>query len=618
MYNSINPVNSNNSGDTEESAKQQSGEIRSDDVSRVSSDGDASVSLSQSSLIHTKITAQDNPFAEDKEPAVETIMHKKQLVNPNKNYQGQSNGDEEEDEDENLQVARKYANDRTDVYSHNDSSAGSINVSPDTRSQHDQDHHSPDKVYILEASKVSEGQGRTYIAYTIKFGNSMVRRRYSEFESLRKILVKLFPMTLIPPIPEKQSITSYGKSIAGSKSSYLLPSEAAGSVDLSLSVINGSVNTNDEKLIRHRIRMLTSFLNRLLKNKEITKTSIITDFLDPNNTNWNDVITSSATISSLPKSVLQCNPLDPTNTTRAHTFLPVPSSSTQLLLNKETLTPVSGEDEDDGFTKIEQEYKQYEQILNAGFYKYNKRITKNLFALKQDMKELSEAFAEFSNDQKRGAELAEHLSHLSNTFDESASELESIVGKLYYNINEPLSESVHMAGAARELLKYRKLKVIQKDILSRTLLYKRAQLKKLQEQETEAKKIDTLVDQELSKSAHINLKNPESKTYSGKLFNKINKIASMVKDTVSYQDPDPSTAIDSLQKDIQQLTESLSVSVSDLKVISSTIKDVELPSFSGDRNKEISDILKNYSKYLKFYAQNNLKIWQEVKSCQGM
>ncbi|CAI4322146.1 BAM_G0007810.mRNA.1.CDS.1 [Saccharomyces cerevisiae] len=35
-------------------------------------------------------------------------------------------------------------------------------------------------------------------------------------------------------------------------------------------------------------------------------------------------------------SILQCNPLDPTNTTRIHAMLPIPGSSSQLLLNKES------------------------------------------------------------------------------------------------------------------------------------------------------------------------------------------------------------------------------------------------------------------------------------------
>ncbi|CUS22090.1 LAQU0S04e07976g1_1 [Lachancea quebecensis] len=558
-------------------------------------------------LMRTEILDQDNPFT-SKRPEIpsdtSSVKENRLLENPNKQYQIRA------DVDEDAEPLATQTRSRS-------SGSGSMEIKRPEPCTREAGSGLGDKVYILEASKASEGQGRTYIAYTIKYKASTVKRRYSDFESLRKILIKLFPMTLIPPIPEKQSITSYGKSMAGSKSSYLLPSEAAGSVDLSLSVINGSVNTNDEKLIRHRIRMLTSFLNRLLKNEEITKTSIITDFLDPNNTNWNDVITSSATISSLPKSVLLCNPLDPTNTTRAHVFLPIPSSSTQLLMNKEILATTAHDEADDGFGKVEQEYRNYEHVMEAGFYKYNKRITKNFHALRQDMKDLSEAFADFSNDQKRGAELAEQLSHLSNAFDESALELESIVGKLYYNINEPLSEAVHMAGAAQELLRYRRLKSVQKTILIRTLLYRKAQVKKLQERESEAKNVDHMVDEQVGQQDRINLKHPQNRTYSGKFMTKINKIASMVKETVSYQDPDPAVAIENLEKEIAQLSESLEVSERDLSIISTTIKDYELPKFSRERNEEVSDIMKNYTKYLKSFAERNLKLWQDVKRQQG-
>ncbi|SCU89593.1 LAME_0E04456g1_1 [Lachancea meyersii CBS 8951] len=560
-------------------------------------------------LVRTEIFEQDNPFSGQQTRGRgangQSFRDHRTLQNPNKTFQ------EDEDHEDCEPLAMGGHGTRS-------SSSGSIEVSP--AASHDEEQkvrRAGDEVYILEASKAAEGQGRTYIAYTIKHGDAMVRRRYSDFESLRKILIKLFPMTLIPPIPEKQSITSFGRAMAGSKSSYLLPSETAGSVDLSLSVINGAVNTNDEKLIRHRIRMLTSFLNRLLRNEEITKTSIVSDFLDPNNSNWNDVITSSATISSLPKSVLLCNPLDPTNTTRAHAFLPIPSSSTQLRLSKEMVATSTHDETEDGFTKIEQEYRRYEHIMENGFYKYNKKITKSLHAMRQDMKELSEAFAAFSNDQKRGAELAEQLSHLSNVFDESSLELESIVGKLYYNINEPLSEAVHMAGAAQELLRYRKLKCVQRSILSRTLLYRKAQLKKLQEKESEAKKIDAIVDQQMAESGHVNLKHPEARSYSGKFMNKINKLATMVKDTVNYQESDPSVAIENLEKDISQLSESLEVSERDLKTISATIKDVELPKFCTSRNEEVSEILKNYSRYWKAHAERTLKIWKDVKEEQG-
>ncbi|AAS51627.1 ADL293Wp [Eremothecium gossypii ATCC 10895] len=473
------------------------------------------------------------------------------------------------------------------------------------------------RVRILEASKVSEGQGRSYITYTISYRDRVVRRRYSEFESLRKILIKLFPMTLIPPIPEKQSLTSYGKSIAGSNANYVLPSEAAG-CDLAVSVINGSVNLNDQKMIRHRIRMLTSFLNRLLQNEEVTKTSIIGDFLDPNNANWNDVITTSATISSLPKSVLQCNPLDPTNTTPAHASLPIPplSSAPQLMGKDGVGTSTKPSAEDMEFSRIEYEYKKYEQLLHTGVYKYNRRITRTMHELKQDLADLSEAFAEFAVEQSKGGDLAELLSYLSNANDEAAAVLDDLVGKIYYNINEPLSEAVHIAGAARELIQYRRLKFAQRDMLKKSLLGKEGHLKRLQEQEDDAKAIDQLVDQHLGEGTRINLQRPSEaspNTYKRKLFSRFNKLANIVKETVTYQEQDPKVNIKTVQEDIEQIKESLDVSASDLDVITATIRDVQLPAFSRNRDKELYDILKNYSKYMKEYAAKNLEIWKDLR-----
>lgn len=571
-----------------------------------------------SEMVHTAITEKDNPFIEQNTTEEDKQMEqsssqnhvstkkpgKQQLVNPNEVYQ--------DDMDDILPLDDRRHSSAAQNSSCDDSISSMKHSPPNGSREVDGDNtQMRNKVQILETNKLSEGQGRTYVAYTIKYGEAIVKRRYSDFESLRNILIRLFPMTLIPPIPEKQTIKTYGKAIAGSKSTYLLPSESAGSVDLSLSVINGPVNNSDERLIRHRIRMLTGFLNKLLQIDEITKTSIIADFLDSNNTNWCDFITSSATFSSLPKSVLQCNPLDPTNTTKVHSSLPIPYSSPQLL-NKDGST-----DSRDGFTTIEHDYKRYEFILNNGLYKYNRRITKNMHDLKYSTKELSDAFGEFASNQSRGADLAEQLSHTSDAFEETSAELETIVGRLYYNINEPLSECVHMAGSARDLIKYRKLKSIQLDMVKKSLVTKKSHLEKLQEQEKELKKVDDEISQEMVKGQRINLEHPQPRSYSGRLFNKFSKLANIVKESVNYQDPDVHTTIATLKADIAQLEESLKVCEGDLEVITSVIRDQQLKQFSEERERELAEILKNYSKYYREFAEKQLKLWQDVKTNQA-
>lgn len=560
--------------------------------------------------IHTRIVRKDNPFFSDNDEADGEVDSEEQLLNRGRNGRSRSFNSNGNGSSSNGNGSRRRSSGTTSKDSSPDVPFQNHERGDGSRSSSDSSRSSK-KAQILEASKVSEGQGRTYIAYAIKYKDSVVKRRYSDFESLRKVLVKLFPMTLIPPIPEKQSLKSYGKAITHSKTNYLLPMESGDSVDLSLSVINGPVTSNDEKLIRHRIRMLTSFLNRLLRNEEIMKTSIVYDFLDPNNKNWNDLITSSLTISSLPKSVLQCNPIDPTNTTKAHTYLPIPSSSNQLLSSKDHNNPT----DTDEFSKVEAEYKHYEQLLHSGMYKYSRATTKELNHVREEMKGISSQLAQFSVDEaKYDNGLAELLSHSSDTYDALYENLETLVGNLHYNINEPLGECAHMATAVRELIQYRRLKMVQKELLERSILYKRAQLKKFQQQESNNKQIGDMVNKDLATSGTVNLENPNGpRSYTGKMMNKFNQIASIIKDTVTYPEQDPATAVKTLEKELAQLEESLKVATSDLVVITKTLKDNELPRFTKERNEELIQIFKNYSKYMKENAIKNLKVWKELQ-----
>lgn len=242
--------------------------------------------------------------------------------------------------------------------------------------------------------------------------------------------------------------------------------------------------------------------------------------------------------------------------------------------------------------------------------------------MKSDYNEIGEVFAQFAHEQAQVGELAEQLSYLSNAFSGSSISLEKLVGRLYYNINEPLNESVHMATSARELIKYRKLKYLQNEMIKKSLNSKRAQLEKLEAQNNEYKDVDKIIDNEMSKSHTINLERPNNntgsggKSYGGKLFNGFNKLASMVKDSVKYQETDPHTASINLKKEIEQLSESLEVTENDLEVISKVIKNDQLPKFSKEREVDLSEILKHYSRYMRNYARQNLEIWKEVKRHQ--
>jgi hypothetical protein len=116
-------------------------------------------------------------------------------------------------------------------------------------------YENPDPILITHAGKNSESGG-SYIVYTIQTGDLQVRRRYSEFASLRQTLVNLHPTLIVPPIPEKHSMADYAAKPTKAK-------EDAGIIEL-------------------RKRMLAVFLNRCRRMQEVLEDGVWWRFLDPN------------------------------------------------------------------------------------------------------------------------------------------------------------------------------------------------------------------------------------------------------------------------------------------------------------------------------------------------
>lgn len=86
------------------------------------------------------------------------------------------------------------------------------------------------------------------------FQDTEARHRYSEFESLRANLVKLYPTLIIPPIPSKQTIGDYAVKQAKAK--------------------------EDAAMIAKRKRMLQTFLNRIARHPILSNEHVFHRFLD--------------------------------------------------------------------------------------------------------------------------------------------------------------------------------------------------------------------------------------------------------------------------------------------------------------------------------------------------
>ncbi|CAO2651580.1 Nn.00g041500.m01.CDS01 [Neocucurbitaria sp. VM-36] len=361
--------------------------------------------------------------------------------------------------------------------------------------------HPDQLVLITSAGK----DGVNYIQYTINCGGLEVKRRYSEFASLRATLVNLHPTLIVPPIPEKHTMADYAAKPTKAK-------EDAGIIEL-------------------RKRMLAVFLNRCRKMKDVLEDGVFWRFLDPY-TSWNDVL-NSAPVINIPKQILKAPPLDTANPTQAHSYLPVPSSSAKLKSGGPTSssgTPVSPasnsalpsvaahstpgpqvfgrfppesrelseEDLDPYFVHFETSSKELENLLQGPMEKVNRRLLMHLGNWGEDMADLGARFNAFSLSEQSQS-LAAAIEKTGQAVDSTYIATAELSSSLSASFSEPMRESAQFAGVVRSVLRYRVLKRIQEDMTKDELEKKRNLLESLERSEAEAKRLE----QHLSGTGHI-------------------------------------------------------------------------------------------------------------------
>lgn len=230
-----------------------------------------------------------------------------------------------------------------------DVTAGSVQINHESRVSQLLKPKSNIKVQINEANNSSEGilnSLKKYIVYTIKLINLdnnnkeeiHIRRRYSDFESLRETLTKTFPLIIIPPIPPKNYFNfSMLNTLVGTKTNANNNSNSTnGSKDNSNGINNlpandyayiNSTHLNTNKLVEHRKRLLTNFLNNCLNIPQIRNLEFFGKFLDPN-ANWADEI--NLITSQLPKDIYHLNPENGLKTSQIYSHLPSPTGNHSL------------------------------------------------------------------------------------------------------------------------------------------------------------------------------------------------------------------------------------------------------------------------------------------------
>lgn len=546
----------------------------------------------------TNHTNHKNTFhsADGSQGLKEEAEQKENGIN-DENIQNEQNGSNNKQKNLILQTTVAYDPEIYPANASTTTAANSLTTSADINAE---------EIEITEASQTHEGAHRSYTVYTISYNSVFVRRRYSEFESLRQTLTKLHPTLIIPPIPEKQS--------------------------LSIKEITASVKGKKKDAeIEHRRRMLLVFLKRCLKIREVRESQWLHKFLDPNY-NWSEVLRSPELV-QLPKNPLLAHPLDPVGSSvEGHVRLPLPS----------VMNPGFQNLGDSVFHSSEQTAKEYEELITNGISKTHKRLTRHLSHLSTEYSELGAALNTFSLSDP-SLELASFLESTGQNYDTSHLHVATLSSTLIREFNEPIEESTQFAGILRDLLKFRQMKALQLDILTRSLKVKISKLRELEALEVQAGKLDQALAENQAKTGKINFDRKKAstndstngeQTSSGSATAaaaasgyklKIPSLSSI--STYITKQIDPSTAtthspnstlprpeqIRLLKTEIRSLKETYTISNSDVKLTDEAVMK-ELQRFQTEKNKELKEILKKYCDAVLEWAKGECEIWKDLRA----
>ena len=229
-------------------------------------------------------------------------------------------------------------------------------------------------------------------------------------------------------------------------------------------------------------------------------------------------------VNSIPKNIMKAPPLDPSNPTPAHQWLPVPSSSAKLKTASKTSatgTPssppmqsgmissaahtipgtqvfgrfppasqnLSEQDLDPYFNNFESATRDLELLLQGNIEKVNRRTLTHLSTLATDMAELGARYNGFSLSEQSPT-VAAAIERIGQAVDSSYIATEELSSTLGANFAEPMRESAQFAGVVRGVLRFRIMKRIQEEMTKDELAAKKHLLESLEKSELEASRIE--------------------------------------------------------------------------------------------------------------------------------
>lgn len=466
-----------------------------------------------------------------------------------------------------------------------------------------------EEIQIVDAVKTSEGSSSTYIAYVIQSSRGTARHRYSEFESLRSALVSLYPVLIVPPIPDKQSLGDY----ASHPSSMTKTKE-------------------DPVTVARRRRMLGVFLNRLVRHPVLGRERVLWRFL-AEDLSWSEVL-HQPPLTTLPKNPLRAPAHDPSNPDLQALFshLPVPSSSAAPL-----------QDPDQRFLDSEVFTQKFSAHLSGSLEKINRRLMKRWSDHAVDQAEMGGVLNGFAlvegsvvNDgQLINQEAAEATStaieRTGQAVDATYVATNIMLQDWESQFTEPLHEYAQFSNVIKHLLRFRHLKQAQFEMARDTLDTKRLVLEDLERSEGEAQRLESALsrvrqldqrrddDDGPSTVAPTNhvigssgpalitpLRKPASTGFLGALRHSLNGLADV--------DPESSrrNSIGKHKDYITNLEDGLRAASADLRYCSQTIQ-ADLDRFQRQKVADLKDMCLAFARFHIQLSKKNLEQWEAAK-----
>ncbi|KAH3673372.1 hypothetical protein WICMUC_003691 [Wickerhamomyces mucosus] len=440
-------------------------------------------------------------------------------------------------------------------------------------------------ITITEALQTKDPTGHKVVLYTINYHSVQIRRRYSEFDSFRNSLKKLFPTVIIPPIPEKHSMISYFFNPISAKS--------------------------DTKIIEKRKRLLTGFLRYCFNISQIKNSVVWKYFLTPS-MSWSDII-SSPPISILPQTNILAPPLDPVKPSPLHLLLPIPHSST---IN--SFRPREQDlESDEKFKELQQIFQIYRSQTHA-MEKSSKKQKKHFKSLVRDLGELGAFYNAFSLEDNY--DLATGIERTGQAIDVNFINSEAFSFKILTLSQEPLFEFNQFSNEALGVLKFRKLKEVQLYIIDTTIKRRKQMIESLQNAQEQSDKLEEILRRNAEQSPTIAA--AVKRLEQGESINKVtspwrrifsgNKASSNSNDIASLNEQQRKDEIEKLQKELDKLNDCLGVVLKDLKDINRAI-DENIQDLLATFHQKWKEILKDFANSILIWLDDNLKAWEDAK-----